>query len=264
MKPKPKHLGVTYASQFKEASIVDAYRYRPPYPLETFHILAELIADEPKAVLDAGCGAGNLARFLIGFADRVDAVDFSVPMIETAKRLEGGDHPNIRWICAPMEEAPLAPPYALVTAGASLHWMDWEIVIPRFRYVLAPKGTLALVNHTFGSLPWDEALREIIPRYSTNQDYQPYNLVEELEERGLFRRVGEKRTRSIPFHQSVEAYIESFHSSNGFSRERMTEEAAVAFDEEVRALVSAHVPDGAFTVLVGARVEWGMPLGRKG
>lgn len=41
---------------------------------------------------------------------------------------------------------PLGPPYGLVTAGSSLHWMDWEVVLPRIGRLLSPEGCLAIVN----------------------------------------------------------------------------------------------------------------------
>ena len=56
MLPKPKHLGIEYASQFKDQSIADAYPNRPPYPAGVFPILASLIVNSPRIVLDIGCG----------------------------------------------------------------------------------------------------------------------------------------------------------------------------------------------------------------
>jgi len=47
----------------------------------------------------------------------------------------------------------------------------------------------------------------------------------------------------VSFQQSIDDYVESFHSMNGFSRERMTEEATHGFDSEVRELVSKYCPD---------------------
>jgi hypothetical protein len=37
MKPKPSHLGLKYAEQFKDSSIVEAYPHRPPHPDEAIH-----------------------------------------------------------------------------------------------------------------------------------------------------------------------------------------------------------------------------------
>ena len=56
------------------------------------------MTDEPKAVLDVGCGTGLITRNLMEFVDRVDGVDFSENMIETAKILPNGNHPGTNWI----------------------------------------------------------------------------------------------------------------------------------------------------------------------
>src|SRR6185312_2745562 len=190
MIPKPRHLEPEYGAQFKDCSIVEAYQYRPLYPTETFDILAGLITGEPRTVLDVGCGRGDITRELMKFVERIDAVDFSANMIETGKKLPGGDNPGIHWICGPVEEVPLSPPYALVTAGASLHWMDWYVVLPHFREVLVPGGYLAIIDQ--GAMPrwWDGDQRPIISRYSSNRYFQPYDLIEELEKRALFQKCG--------------------------------------------------------------------------
>ena len=259
MLPKPEHLGPEYGSQFQDQSVVAAYRFRPPYPDEAFSILAGLIHDSPRAVLDAGCGDGAVARHLVEQVERIDAVDLSQGMIEQGKRLPNGNHPRLRWICAPMEQAPLDPPYALITAGASLHWMDWQAVLPRFRQALTPRGMLALIYDELLPLPWDEALRSLIRRYSTNQRFQSYDTIEELERRHLFTKAGEQYTAPVPFTQLIDDYIESFHARNGFSRERMSREMADAFDTDLHKFLAGFCPDGSVTIQVTARVVWGRP-----
>jgi len=64
-----------------------------------------------------------LARPLAPLVDRIHAVDWSAAMIEGGRRLPGGDHPNLIWTVGAAETVALVPPYGLVTAGASLHWM---------------------------------------------------------------------------------------------------------------------------------------------
>src|SRR6266487_724269 len=109
---------------------IAAYPSRPPYAHAAIEFLSELTTD-PRRVLDIGCGTGDIARRLAPLVDRVDAVDFSAGMIEIGRDLPCGTASNIRWIIGKLEDVPLDPPYALVTAGESLHWMDWEIVLPR-------------------------------------------------------------------------------------------------------------------------------------
>ena len=258
MLPKPAGFGQQYASAFQECGVAAAYQHRPPYPPETFSALASLIASSPRSVLDVGCGTGAIARHLVESVDRVDAVDVSPAMIEQGKRAPHGDHPRLNWIAGRAEEVPLAPPYALIAAGDSLHWMDWEVVMPRFARLLAPQGLLVILQNGQLPPPWDGELVQIIQQYSTNQDYRPVDLVAELERRGLFQKHGALQTAPIPFRQSIDAYIESFHGRASFSRERMTAQAAVEFDAKTRALVSAFCHDIVELQLV-ADIVWGKP-----
>ena len=259
MLQKPKHLGPEYGAVFQDRSVVEAYSYRPPYPAEVFAILAGLITGEPRHVLDVGCGIGYIARHLVERVERLDAVDLSHHMLEEGKRLPNGDNPRLRWLYGAAESVELDPPYALITAGESLHWMDWNIVLPRFAEMLLPGGYLAIVSHDAPANPWFETLREIIPRYSTNKDFKEYDMLKALEQHDLFTKVGEKTTAPIPFVQSIEDYIESFHARNGFSRERMGPELAAAFDEEARKILLRSYPDGIISFQDVAEVVWGIP-----
>lgn len=259
--PKPAPLGPAYAAQFGDASVAAAYHHRPPYPREVFSLLVGLMPQGRGAALDAGCGTGDLARALAPLVERVDAVDVSAAMIERGRRLPGGDHQSLSWITSSMEEAPLRPPYGLVTAGESLHWMDWSRVLPRLARALAPGGFLAIVGRDELPSPWSSELGELIREYSTNREYRPYDLIWELESRGLFVKVGERRTAVMRFEQPVGSYIESIHSRNGFSRDRMTAEAAGEFDARASGLVRRHTRDGVVDLRIVGRVVWGSPAG---
>jgi len=89
--------------------------------------------------------------------------------------------------------------------------------MPRFQQILIKDGYLALVGtHTIPD-PWSP-LDEILARYRTDR-YQ--GQPEDTQQQSLFQQVGESTTRPIPFVQSLDDFIESFHSRVGFSRERM-------------------------------------------
>jgi SAM-dependent methyltransferase len=261
---RPAHLMPEVAASFQDEGVVAAYRYRPPYPAAVFDRLAGLIADEPRAVLDIGCGTGFLARPLAMRGFRVDAVDVSAAMIEEGKRLPGGDHPGLTWIMGRAEDAPLQPPYALVTAGASLHWMDWAVVLPRLADVLTPGGVLAIVDvetaWPSGLLPWRQQLGELIRRYTTVKEWAPgFDLMAELQRCGLFRSLGRVQTPPEPFVQSAEDYVESWHGRATLSRARMGPEDAAAFDAAIRQMVAAHAGDTITWNLVST-ILWGKPL----
>jgi len=192
MQPKPENFGAYHAEAFKDQQVVDAYRYRPPYPQEVFTILASLVIDEPKAVLDVGSGSGDIARPLVELVERVDAVDFSRSMIEKGKQLLNGNHPRLHWIYGKVEEVPLTPPYALITAGSSIHWPTWDIAFPRFQTLLTPNGSLALIYRRTLPMPWDTEIRRISVQFSDHQGHRGSNAIQELETRRFFHRQGEK------------------------------------------------------------------------
>jgi SAM-dependent methyltransferase len=268
MSYKLRQFARRYASIFQDASVVSAYQHRPPYPAETFRILSRLIPPgvSPTDVLDAGCGTGYIARPLAAYVDHVVGVDISPRMIAMARTQPGGDRANISWIAAPIETAPLSGPYALIVAAASLHWMDWEQTLPSFARHLVSQGRLALVEEIHSPNPWDRQAVPILGRYSMNKDFAPYNMAtiaRELERRRLFQLDGQFETALVPFHQSVEDYIQAFHARNGFSLDRMDPRVAAQFDAELRSVVEPFCPQGLVEQHIAARVLWGCPMSGK-
>lgn len=253
---KPPGLAPEYGAQFKDLAVVAAYHHRAPYPLETFEILAELARVRPS-ILDLGCGTGDLTGGISAFAGAVDAIDLSPQMIaEAGKRSLG----NVRWIVGAAETAPIDGPYDLITAAESLHWMDWTRLFPRLTSALVPDGMLAIVARAYVHTEWwTAAFQAIIDRYSTNKDYQSYDLLGELRQRGLFTVTGNRRTRPVPFEQSIERLVEAFHSRNGFSRDRMTLDAARDFDAEATTHLASFADGGVLKLGVQATVTWGRP-----
>ncbi len=258
MQPKPAHLDARYGEQFSDQSVVDHYGLRPPYPDGLIDQLA-LLAGPDGAVLDIGCGTGEITRRLIGRVGRIDAVDPSAAMLASARSLPSGDHANLTWILGAVEDAPLHLPYDLVYAAAALHWMDWAVVLPRIRGALTPAGVLAIAGSGTAPVPWAADAQVVIDRYSTIREYRPYNLQQELEQRGLFRETGRYRTDPVPFDQTIYDYVNSYHARNGFSRGRMDPSVADAFDNELMAIISSYTAANHVRLMVYGDVVWGRP-----
>jgi ubiquinone/menaquinone biosynthesis C-methylase UbiE len=258
MLPKPKQLTRENAARFQDPDLVSLYHLRLPYPAQTFDILTALIRDQPRTVLDVGTGTGEIARKLVREAERVDAVDFSAAMIERGERLPGGQ--DVNWILGSVESVALRPPYALITGGDSLHWMDWEVIFPRFTRLLGPNGVVAIVTRWELPAPWQEALNKLIRRYSTMKAYEPFDLAEELEKRNLFCKLGEKETLPQLSSQQIDDYINSFHSRSSLALSAMPAEEVQAFDEALRAAVLPWSDEGNLALETQARVVWGRPL----
>src|SRR5689334_17174038 len=97
MQPKPDFLGPQAAAAFADASVAGAYQYRPGYAPAAIDLLAALLRDRPRHVLDVGCGTGAVARALAPRVDRVDALDMSAAMVAAGRALPGGADPRLRW-----------------------------------------------------------------------------------------------------------------------------------------------------------------------
>lgn len=243
---------------WREPDVARVYRYRPAYPAPVFDILRRLIV-EPRTVLDAGSGTGGLTRQMTAFAARVDAVDPSAAMIDEAQRLPGGRDPRINWIVGSAETAPLDPPYGLITTGQSLHWMDHDVVMPRFRDALAPGGYLAATDIDWEyAPPWREKLIALVKRYSPiNAKEIAVDLFGDLARRGLFERAGFQRTSLVPADLTVDEFVNALQSTSSLSRVSL-QDRTDEFAKEVRALF-AELGQDRVRFAVAANVVWGRP-----
>lgn len=259
MKPKPGGLSPHYAAQFQDESVVAAYGTRPPYPDELIAQTLELAGRGQSRILDLGCGTGELARRLAPSSIGITAIDCSERMIAQARSLTGGDANNIRWIVGRVEDVPLGGPFSLAVAGESFHWFDWSCICEKLLQSV-PSSLLVLADRCEVRSAWSDRLAFLIAKFSTNRDFEPYELVEELVSRSCFLVEGLAPIGPHAFRQSVDDYISSLHSRNGLSLERMSPRAALQFDAAVREAVAPHAEGHSLVVQVETRVAWGHVL----
>ena len=258
-RPRPAHLTSENAAAFQLTGVVADYHLRTPYPAALGGFLRDLMMPSGGTAIDLGCGTGELARIIARYAKRVDAVDVSAPMLERARAMTTAESNPIRWIHSRSEEVDLDGPYALAIAGDSLHWMNWEIVLPRLAHALAPNAPLAVITAAVET-PWSAALGEVIPKYSVIKDFTRFVLAEELDARGLLRVVGTTTVRPEPFERTVDQYVDALHATAGLARDRMAPSDVPAFDEAVRRLVQPFAQEGVLRLMASAEVAWGIPL----
>lgn len=254
-----------YGGWFQDPLIVEVYDRRPPYPDDLVRLLAELAGGPPRTVLDIGCGTGELARRLAPLVDRVDAVDRSAAMLARGQELPGGDNPKLRWRQGTAEDAELDPPYALITAGESLHWMDWDVALPSFARASAPNAVLAVVERSWDGPPaMSSGLGEIFARYSPVRGYRRRDVPGELERHGHFVKLGERSCGPEVWQPTAEEFVEARHSQAGGSRTHMGEATVAEFDRAIRGLLDDLVAAGEVRCVgdrldlrVEGQVTWG-------
>jgi SAM-dependent methyltransferase len=248
---------------FTDHEVARAYRLRPEYPPDTFRILSDLIVG-PRVVLDVGAGTGAIARHLAPQVERVDAVDISPAMIDEGRRLPGGDDPRIHWLLGAAEDAPLEPPYGLITAGAAVHWFDETRAMPRFAAALAPRARLALAETEEEPLDasWSAEMTAIVKRYSEIRDYRDFtDVLRSLESDGWFIREGETRTKPVRTHRTLSEYLEWQHSKATLSRIRLGDDRTAAFDKQVAAMFERRGITSIEFDVVGF-ITWGRPVAK--
>ncbi|MEO5823347.1 MAG: methyltransferase domain-containing protein [Vicinamibacteraceae bacterium] len=256
MRAKPRGLERQYAEQFCDPSVVDAYAQRPPYPAALDPLFVELAGGADARLLDLGCGTGDLSRRLASKVRSITAVDHSDGMIARARSLPGGDAPNIAWVVGRVEDVALTGPFSSALAAQSFHWFDWAVLVRRLA-AWVPTRRLILADRREAQSPWSDALVTLYRRFSTNQEFEPFDVVDELTARRYLTVEGRMSDRAQRFAQRVDDYVGALHSQNGFSRDRMTLADASAFDAAVRDAVAPHARDGVLMVAVTTRVVWG-------
>jgi hypothetical protein len=139
--------------------------------------------------------------------------------------------------------------------------MDWYTVLPRIHQSLSSQGRLAIVlGRGFCNEPWAPLTSRLIAQYSTNREYETYDLVEELDKRNLFVPEQRVQTQRVSFTQTLADYIESFHSRNGLSRDRMGA-SAETFDEQLRNIIVQYQPNPILEFELVVDMVWGKPTG---
>ena len=106
-------------------------------------LLARLPLDQPQRVVDLGCGAGNVTRFI---AQRwpqaqVTGVDSSAEMLAKARSAL----PAAQWIEAGIGAWQPEAPVDLIYSNAALHWLPGHAqLFPALMAKLKPGGVLAV------------------------------------------------------------------------------------------------------------------------
>lgn len=121
-------------------------RSRPGYPAEVTEFVAATAELSPgAAVLEVGCGTGQLTDRLACSGFRLTAIDISPSMVAAARRrLAGAD---VSFQATSFEDlATASASFDLVISSAAFHWIDPEVAFTKSARLLRPGGWLALLG----------------------------------------------------------------------------------------------------------------------
>lgn len=130
-------------------SVAEDYdRHRPGYPDPLIDEACAAAGVRPgAAVLEVGCGTGQLTRSLLARGLRVTAVEPGRRLIARARdRLDGLG--EVEFVNARLEDASLpSARYAAAFSASAIHWVDPDVGWRRLADVLVDGGSLVLVSY---------------------------------------------------------------------------------------------------------------------
>jgi ubiquinone/menaquinone biosynthesis C-methylase UbiE len=168
------------------AELYDATRQG--YPAEIADtVVANAALGPGAAVLEIGCGTGQLTRQLAGRELNLTAIDIGAAMVQAARR-NAGDATARFQVCS-FEDFEDSGPFDLVVSATAFHWVDPSVGLVKAAQLLRPGGWLALL--TTGERypePLQGRLRELWIRYSRQSAIWPGQpaWLSALRETGLF------------------------------------------------------------------------------
>jgi SAM-dependent methyltransferase len=123
-------------------------RYRPAYPDELVDRACQVAGiGRGDHVLEVGCGSGQLTRSLVARGLHVTALEPGTSLLALARQnLDGAG--EVEFVNAQFEDAPLPrEQFQAVFSASAFHWVDPKVSWQKAADVLAPGGTLALVQY---------------------------------------------------------------------------------------------------------------------
>ena len=127
--------------------IADRYELsRPGYPAYVVEFVTATAGLGPgAAVLEVGCGTGQLTERLASCGLRLTAIDIGPSMIATARRRLAGAEVCFRVTSFEDLDA-IDASFDLIISSAAFHWIDPEVAFTKSARLLRPGGWLALLG----------------------------------------------------------------------------------------------------------------------
>jgi trans-aconitate 2-methyltransferase len=132
-------------------------------------LVARIQMDNPKTIIDIGCGPGNSTQILLNRWPHADilGIDSSKAMIERARQ----DYPHQKWKVADAATLTTRPTYDIVFSNAAIHWIPrHHLLLQRLFQMLNENGILAVQVPANQESP----LYKSILRVSMSKKWSPF------------------------------------------------------------------------------------------
>lgn len=213
-------------------------------------LLARIPAPSPAAVVDLGCGAGNLAPLLLARwpQARLTGVDSSPEMLAKAR----AEYPKVQFVQGDIARWRPAVPVEVLYSNAALHWLDGhDKLIPGLLDSVAPGGFLALqMPRNFGA-PSHTTIVEAIEQGPWRAKLEPHLRREPVAAPGEYWRMLEGRAAQLEIWETE--YLQVLSGDNPVAEytkgtwlkqflDRLEGAEQAAFEADYRKRVAAWYP----------------------
>ncbi|HET7399794.1 MAG TPA: methyltransferase domain-containing protein [Intrasporangium sp.] len=139
-------------------------------------LLARVGAEDPRMVVDLGCGPGDLTLELARRwpRARVVGIDSSPAMLERARAADPDR--RVEWVLQSVEDwdPVAAPPVDVLVTNATLQWVPTHLrLLPTWLAGLAPGGTFAMQVPANFAAPSHRLMREVAARHPRAEELRP-------------------------------------------------------------------------------------------
>ena len=239
-------------------------KFRPWYPEEMFSYLRHRFGLNGKGrLLDLGCGTGQILLSLCKDFEEVVGLDIEPDMIaEAKKKAVELAVTNARWIVGKAEDLGNKETFRLVTAGASLHWMDGKTVLEKVYEITEKGGGIALIQNptsgwTNNKEEWKKVRKAVIQKYLGEERRNGSFLAqgkdwEDLLEESPFGGY-EEWTHDYEITWTLEQAIGYLYSTSFAGRE-MFGDRVTEFEKELSGALLEIEPSGVFREKVKVQV----------
>jgi len=216
-------------------------------------LLAHIPAEAPQAVVDLGCGAGNLApMFLSRWPQaRLTGVDASPAMLARAR----AEHPRAQFVQADIGRWRPAAPVDVLYSNAALHWLEGhEQLIPALLEAVKPDGFLAIQMPRNFNAPSHTTIVEAIEQGPWRATLEPVLRREPVAAPGEYWRMLKDRAARLEIWETE--YLQVLSGENPVAEytkgtwlkqflDRLQEPERSAFEADYRRRVAAWYPPEA-------------------
>jgi trans-aconitate 2-methyltransferase len=132
-------------------------RFKNERTQPSIDLVARISKDNPKTIIDIGCGPGNSTQILKNrWPDsEITGVDSSCTMIEKARR----DYPGQQWEINNVITMDVDRKYDIVFSNAVLQWVpNHDVILPRLFAMLNQEGVLAVQIPSNNESPFFKAM----------------------------------------------------------------------------------------------------------